>query len=240
MIVLLAAAPRANAQWVCPLEPGAPPARCAKLEHRAEKLRLRAERDAAVRAYRSAHPWRVSLLLETSLFGLGLGHVNVAGSWGVGAGVSTLRELGGSWALRMDGLGRFGRGHISSWGFANPGPIDASTDFLGGVELRAAMLARFHNVYIGPALALGLLGLQRQTLHEADFPGEGGDYDHGFSATVRVPSAAAFMAAGLMVGGEPAPRGPVSFNLHMTPGVWNDFRHFYFSIALDVSVKLWD
>ncbi|HEX6243576.1 MAG TPA: hypothetical protein VFZ61_21835 [Polyangiales bacterium] len=44
----------------------------------------------------------------------------------------------------------------------------------------------------------------------------------------------------MVLGAEPVPRAPVSINVHITPGVWNDFRHMYMSVALDVSVKLWD
>ena len=81
--------------------------------------------------------------------------------------------------------------------------------------------------------------MQERTLHAADFAGES---DHALhdDTTLRIPANTAFVGVGVVLGGEPIPRGPYSINLHFTPGVWGDMRHLYLSAALELSIKLWD
>jgi hypothetical protein len=228
----------AQAQAPCPFEPNAAPERCEKLARRAHKLNEQEARRSAILGYRTQHPWRVSLLADASLSALYLKDMYAVGLWGVGAGVSVLREVAPAWALRLDGLGRFGSGRVREYNPASSGPIDASAGYVGGAELRVAMLWRLNTMYVGPALALGFLHLQERTLHAADFASESDDaFD---DTTLHIPANAAFAALGVIIGGEPIPRGPFSINLHFTPGIWDDMRHLYLSVALELSIKLWD
>lgn len=161
------------------------------------------------------------------------------GLWGIGVGVSVLREVAPAWALRTDALGRFCGGRIREYNPAHAGPIDTSAGYVGGAELRVAMLRRLRAVYVGPALALGFMHLRERTLRATDFVAEP---DRAFydDTTLHVPANVAFMGMGVVFGGEPVPRGPYSINLHFTPGVWGDMRHLYLSAALELSIKVWD
>jgi hypothetical protein len=227
------------APFVCPVDPYVYPERCEKLARRQQRQLEKQARAAEVEIYRAQHPLRVSAIIESDLFMLGLGNSYVAGFWGLAAGPSLLHELAPAWAVRADLLGRFGHGHISNWNIDSGGPIDATAGFFGGVELHGALLRRMGAVYLGPALSLGFLHLNDQTLHEDAFEHEDG-FDHGNHRTVQVPHDAAFFAGGFVLGGEPVPDGQVGLNLHFMPGVWNDFRHLYLDLALVVTIKLWD
>jgi hypothetical protein len=55
-----------------------------------------------------------------------------------------------------------------------------------------------------------------------------------------VPRHTAQLAAGFVLGGELTPGGLVGFNVHFTPGVWDDFRHLYLDVGLAMTIKLWD
>lgn len=215
--------------FVCPVDPLIYPDKC-------EKLARRHERGAVMALYPMQHPLRVSAIVEGDAFMLGLGDLYVAGFWGVAAGPSLVYEVAPPWALRFDLIGRLGHGHISSWNVDSPGPIDASAGYLGGVAARTAVLRRMRVMYFGGTLALGFVHLTKRTLHEQDFD----DSTHDFDKTVRVPRDAAYFAAGFVLGGELSPGGRVGFNVHLTPGAWNDFRHLYMEAAFVVSVKLWD
>jgi hypothetical protein len=246
LLTWLASSMHAHAQiapgFVCPVDPFVYAEKCEKLarreQQRAERERYRVQHQVELERYRVQHPLRVSLVAQGDLFMLGLGNNYVAGFWGVAAGASLVYEIAPSWALRFDLLGRFGHGHISNWNVDYPGPIDTSAGYLGGVEVQGSMLRRIGVMYLGPVLSLGLLHLHDQTLHEQDFKDErDGD---AFHSTVRVPSNASFLAGGVVLGSELTPSGQVGFNIRLTPGVWNDFHHFYLDFAFALTVKLWD
>jgi hypothetical protein len=226
-----------QAQAPCPFDPYASYERCEKLARRAQKLNEREMRRSAILNYRVQHPWRVSLLADTSFSALGLTNMYAVGFWSVGAGASVLREVAPAWTLRMDALGRFGHGRIRDYGFDYSAPIDASAGYVAGAEARVAMLWRLRAVYAGPALSLGYLHLPERTLHEADFVPDRESYT---DTTLHIPANAAFFGVGVVFGGEPIPRGPYSINLHFTPGAWGDMRHLYLSAAIELSIKLWD
>jgi hypothetical protein len=123
-----------------------------------------------------------------------------------------------------------------------PGPIDGVIGSLTRTAIchvHGTLLRRIGVFYIGPALSVGLLHLRGQTLHEQDFKDENGS-ERGYGLTVRMPDNAAFLAGGFVVGGEPIPGGQWGVNLHLLPGIWNDFRHLYLDVALVVTVKVWD
>lgn len=239
----LALATSAHAQvttpFVCPVDPFIYPERCEKLARRQERQLEKQMRAIEIESYRAQHRLRVSAVAESDLFMLGLGNAYVAGFWGVAAGPSLLYELAPAWTLRADLVGRFGHGHLSNWNVDSPRPIDTTAGFFGGVELHGALLRRMGSVYLGPALSLGFLHLNEQTLYEADFAHDDGFYHSDFGR-VQVPHDAAFLAAGFVLGGEPAPGGQVGLNLHLMPGIWNDFHHLYMDLALVVTIKLWD
>jgi hypothetical protein len=229
----------ARAEAPCPYEAYATPERCEKLARRAYKLGEREARKRAILDYRAQHPWRVSLLADASFSALGLKDMYAAGLWGVGAGASVLRELLPTWALRMDVLARFGSGRIRMYNPADSGLIETSAGYVGGVELRTAWLWRLRAVYVGPAVALGYLHLRESTLDAADFATAVDDAVHD-ETTLHIPANAPFLGLGVVLGGEPIPRGPYSINVHFTPGAWGDMRHLYLSVALELSIKLWD
>lgn len=238
-LFLGAIAPRASAQaptpFVCPLDQFANPEKCQRLAERQEKREARERKVQEEERYLREHPFRIALATQFDLFMLGLGDSYVAGFWGFAAGPSLVFEFAGP-TLRADLLGRFGHGHISNWNIDSGGPISASAGYLGGVEAQLSLLFRIRSVFIGPTFSLGYFHLRAQTLQERDFD----DTIDNDSYTVAVPGDSAFLAAGLIGGWELTPGGQVGINLHITPGVWNDFAHLYLNLALNLSVKLWD
>jgi hypothetical protein len=236
--------PSAHAQVTrieCPPKLLARPERCrayqAKRELVAAEKAARAARQAELEAYRRAHRTRVSVVAQLDGFLLGMGDINVTSALSLTSGVSLQRFVNERLLGRLELLGRIGGGRIDSWNVENLGAISDHTGLLGGMELHTELLVHPDAFYMGPALSVGWLHMSERTLHEEDYRGydEGSDPD-----VVHIPHDAAYLAAGVAVGFAARTDSGVAVGIRALGGVWNELRHLYLQLALNVAVRVWD
>jgi hypothetical protein len=186
--------------------------------------------DALV-AYRRQHPVRRNVAVQCDGFLLGLGHATGAAVTTLTVGLGLQRDLRPGLTARLDLLGRIGEGAINDWSF--DGALHTKTGLVGGAELHGELLVRPNAFYLGPAFSVGFLRLaSRELIGSAD------DWERAH--VVHVPGLAAYVVAGLALGVESTPEGGMGVGLRIMGGVWNDMRHPYLQLSLNLTFKVWD
>lgn len=235
-LFFLASSGAAQVAGPCPPKLEARPARCALYVREAE--REQAERTEAV-AYRVQHRWSLGVVLQGDGTLLGLGDVNVAATSSLSMGIALRHWINPRLRWRLDLLGRVGEGSIDSWNLENLGDIHDHTGPFGGAELHGELLVHPGRAYVGPALSVGVLRMRGRTLREEDYAREPEDHYINGLDRAHVPDLGAYVAGGMTFGVE-SPQAGMAVGLRLLMGVWNDLKHPYLQVALNVTIGVWD
>jgi hypothetical protein len=233
LTVLVASSARANESFVCPRPDDE--RTCAKLEHKYVLRREKLREIAALNAHREAHPWklRLSLVPTVAFFGLeskGSSTQYSAEMWGLGSGLSVLREYRYA-ALVVEGLARIGVGSIHSWS-ARGGNPHRGTGLIAGGELHAEFRFRRRYFFGGPAASIGVLHFQNdRDLYERESDG---------GSAILVPRNASFAVVGGALGREVGPPGRAEIGARALVGAWNHFDRGYVQLSFTVACRLWN